>query len=489
MSDSSINPSEGVKPTLGFSEAQPPVEEMLIGVVLVACPEELESAIGPLMKSVTYQISTNPLLADMLTIAGPERLSRSGRWKLIAGAPDSKRVRSALRKVLSQMQIEQSSLVAIGVIVIDQNIAAVAERITHIGEGPELIGLPLQLHGVSLTPARDNVPPEITAVDPSYGPVRIDNLIIQTAKKMLERAESGDGMVLPAPVLAAMTNTSVEPDSTDRVVAVPLPDEQVPVTPRTPGTVANGASHGTPRQSSTKAGPVQDRYVVREGLPLRLTYMVVALGAESRPKEVRKRITGLIVELDHALVPDLDVFASKTILVPAGQGQMRDREPRMLKTGDVTEDLLTQWKAWKPTTDFLDMTQTMEQVASLLTENQASCMRRSQPLMRPLIIFIMPTASMSGARCLSYYRTLKDRADIGWLITNRNASSPNPEIDTDRLVVDKEDVINELMFAVGYPIGTAAQRLPTPEAKRAIDPSEQARQSVGDNQVPTVPSA
>jgi hypothetical protein len=460
MTDSQLTPFTPTEPKVDerFEDADAPEaptdprrDDMLIGVMIVACPEELEQTVTPLIRSAVYEISTDAFWGDALTVFGPVRLSKLTRWRVLAGTSDSRRVKTALQTHMAEVRLEQLTQVAIGIVVVDQDVPTIEKRMKHLHDSPEFTTLPIHLRGISLRPSQNSLPSNVTAIDRSLGVVRLDNLLIQACRAIMEEAQvAGESTLHSALLTKAIGAGQVSSfNSAAQVAAARLVDEDQAAAHAALLEAAHRViADPPPAQAMTPLGR-DDPYVVTEGLPLRLTYLVVANGAESRPKAIRQRLADLIVGLDQGLIPEPGTIASRTWLVAAGQSATND--PIMRTTGTMRKDDL-----WRPVSDFLDMTMTMEEIARLVAENKASYERRNQPLVQPLVLFIMPTATLPGARCRSYYRKIRDLADIGWLITDKDAPSPSVEIDTTRLVIDKDDVINELLYSVKYPISPSA---------------------------------
>lgn len=417
----------------------------LLCVVFVACPEDLKSTVTSVLKAVNYRVATEPSLADSFAFVGPQTLSRAKRFRAVRRVPDSKRVWAGIRDGLGRLRIGASTRVAIGVVVVDHDVLSLKARLDQITRSAELAAFPIHLHGVSLAPAKAGATSNIVALDATTEPSRLDSVLLQRAEAIVQETEIAESGAIPAPLLAQFI-TSVRPVAapTNAIHAVRMADEEM-VTVHEARVETAHAAAPTLRPGAPRRQPVDDKYQTSKK-PLRLTYIVFAWGAESRPKGARQRIITLTQGLHDGLQPADDSLASRTTIVAAGQG--KDRR-RVLGQGQGAVSAIL--STWRPTMDYLDMAETMRQLTSLMTENLDSYKRRSQPLRTPLVLFIMPTAAMSGSMCQSYYRRIKQLADVGWLITDAQAPSPNYEVEESTLVMDKDDAINELLHAVGYP--------------------------------------
>lgn len=435
----------------------------LLAVILAVCPDEYAKAFRPLVDAAIFQISVDPLLGDALHLAGPLALPKPNRWRLFGQSSDSAHVRDGLRDRLNSIVLDRDARVALGVIFIEPDVDAVDRAISECQSAQELVGLPVQFRGISLTPILDAEREDMVGINASLGPVRFDHLLLDMCRSILATAQTSSSMTMTSGILTrAIGAGSVASSPEEEVTAARLADDEVAethsalvATTHAPSRALMPESGTIPEHHPRHLPHANDKYAVAEGLPVRLTYLVLAMSSESRPSRVRSRVVALARALDRELVPLPGTIASRTVLVAAGQGETRS--PVMRVTGNLVES-----DFWKPAADFLDMTRTMEELVRLVTENIASFERRSQPLVRPLVIFVMPTAAMAGARCLSHYRKLKDLGDIGWIITEKDTTSPSSEVDLHGLVVDKEDVVNELLHAMA--IDNAARE---PRPRRA----------------------
>lgn len=432
-----------------LSKTEPPAISApagpLLCVVLVACPEDLESTVAGAVRAVDYRVDTDPSLAGSLAFMGPLPLARARRFRPFRGPSDAKRVWAGIRDGLGQVRIGSSVRVAVGLVVVDYDLASLRLRLNQITGSPELLAFPVHIQGVSLTPARGDIDTNLVVLDPAAGPNRLDSVLLERAEAVVQEAEIAGSGVMPARLLAQLV-TSVRPVTgpTSTIHAVRMADEEMAAAHEARVEATHSAAPMT-RPVASRQRTVDDKYHIPERLPLRLAYIVLAWGVESRPKEVRRRMISLAQSVDDGLTPTRDWMTSRTTLVAAGQG--KDRQ-RMLMQGAPASSVLG---SWRPTMDYLDMAETMRQLVDLITHDMASYNRRSQPLERPLVAFIMPSAAMSGPKCLSYYRKVKQLADVGWLITDEEAPPPSYEVDSSTLVLDKEDAVNELLHVVGYP--------------------------------------
>lgn len=335
-------------------------------------------------------------------------------------------------------------------VVVDHDVESLEVRLRELTAAPDLGRVPIPIHGISLSPTNQETGEDVITTDLAKGSLRLDRLLINRGEAILGGAALSPDTVLPVPLLAnIIPSVKVVSEHNRSITVVPMAEDGESARHSARVAAYHALSDERPQASSVvpRARPVSDKYTVPENLPLRLTYIVVALGEESRPRHIRKRITELVVALDHALIPQQNTFASRTILVPAGQGAIRGGDPLMRVTGEIHKGDIR-----PPSTDYLDVTQTMEELAKLIRENVASYDRRGQSLERPLVLFVMPTAALPGARCQSSYGRITEIAEVAWLVTDPAAGSASIEVDPTLVFADKEDVVSELLDAVGYPL-------------------------------------
>lgn len=417
------------------------MDERIVGVVAVACSEGVRSKISRAFLNADYSLSVDPVLSEALVLVGPQGLRTSLRHRGSAfGSNDAERIRKSFESGLLKSDLDQFTRVVLGVIVVDygQNLETI---MMGLRSAPQLTGIRMQVRGISLTPISGEPIKGVTTLGPDQG---LDALILRICEEVIESSQSSTRMSVPAPELGRVfSSVKIGSRIADEVEPARMIDQEESAAHANQVAIASSASVQEQRPALLQPSP-QDPYMAPGGIPLRLTYLVIANGAESKPKNVHNRIVELVVDLDRGLTPHHNMFASKTRLVAAGQGD--SRRPIMRDTGSIDRASI-----WKPSSDFLDMTKVMRELLQLVTEDIESCQRRGQKLSKPLVLFVLPDATMSGERCLNLYRSLKERVDIGWLITDKDAPGPNAEVDGQRVVTDKFDVVNELLYKVGYP--------------------------------------
>lgn len=417
------------------------MDERIVGVVAVACSEGVRSKISRAFLNADYSLSVDPVLSEALVLVGPQGLRTSLRHRGSAfGSNDAERIRKSFESGLLKSDLDQFTRVVLGVIVVDygQNLETI---MMGLRSAPQLTGIRMQVRGISLTPISGEPIKGVTTLGPDQG---LDALILRICEEVIESSQSSTRMSVPAPELGRVfSSVKIGSRIADEVEPARMIDQEESAAHANQVAIASSASVQEQRPALLQPSP-QDPYMAPGGIPLRLTYLVIANGAESKPKNVHNRIVELVVDLDRGLTPHHNMFASKTRLVAAGQGD--SRRPIMRDTGNIDRASI-----WKPSSDFLDMTKVMRELLQLVTEDIESCQRRGQKLSKPLVLFVLPDATMSGERCLNLYRSLKERVDIGWLITDKDAPGPNAEVDGQRVVTDKFDVVNELLYKVGYP--------------------------------------
>jgi hypothetical protein len=416
-------------------------DERIVGVVVVACSEGVRSKVSRAFLNADYSLSVDPVLSEALVLVGPQGLRTSLRHRGSAfGSNDAERIRKSFESGLLKSDLDQFTRVVLGVIVVDygQNLETI---MMGLRSAPQLTGIRMQVRGISLTPISGEPIKGVTTLGPDQG---LDALILRICEEVIESSQSSTRMSVPAPELGRVfSSVKIGSRIADEVEPARMIDQEESAAHANQVAIASSASVQEQRPALLQPSP-QDPYMAPGGIPLRLTYLVIANGAESKPKNVHNRIVELVVDLDRGLTPHHNMFASKTRLVAAGQGD--SRRPIMRDTGSIDRASI-----WKPSSDFLDMTKVMRELLQLVTEDIESCQRRGQKLRKPLVLFVLPDATMSGERCLNLYRSLKERVDIGWLITDKDAPGPNAEVDGQRVVTDKFDVVNELLYKVGYP--------------------------------------
>ena len=416
-------------------------DERIVGVVVVACSEGVRSKVSRAFLNADYSLSVDPVLSEALVLVGPQGLRTSLRHRGSAfGSNDAERIRKSFESGLLKSDLDQFTRVVLGVIVVDygQNLETI---MMGLRSAPQLTGIRMQVRGISLTPISGEPIKGVTTLGPDQG---LDALILRICEEVIESSQSSTRMSVPAPELGRVfSSVKIGSRIADEVEPARMMDQEESAAHARQVAIASSASVQEQRPALLQPSP-QDPYMAPGGIPLRLTYLVIANGAESKPKNVHNRIVELVVDLDRGLTPHHNMFASKTRLVAAGQGD--SRRPIMRDTGSIDRASI-----WKPSSDFLDMTKVMRELLQLVTEDIESCQRRGQKLRKPLVLFVLPDATMSGERCLNLYRSLKERVDIGWLITDKDAPGPNAEVDGQRVVTDKFDVVNELLYKVGYP--------------------------------------
>lgn len=416
-------------------------DERIVGVVVVACSEGVRSKVSRAFLNADYSLSVDPVLSEALVLVGPQGLRTSLRHRGSAfGSNDAERIRKSFESGLLKSDLDQFTRVVLGVIVVDygQNLETI---MMGLRSAPQLTGIRMQVRGISLTPISGEPIKGVTTLGPDQG---LDALILRICEEVIESSQSSTRMSVPAPELGRVfSSVKIGSRIADEVEPARMIDQEESAAHANQVAIASSASVQEQRPALLQPSP-QDPYMAPGGIPLRLTYLVIANGAESKPKNVHNRIVELVVDLDRGLTPHHNMFASKTRLVAAGQGD--SRRPIMRDTGSIDRASI-----WKPSSDFLDMTRVMRELLQLVTEDIESCQRRGQKLRKPLVLFVLPDATMSGERCLNLYRSLKERVDIGWLITDKDAPGPNAEVDGQRVVTDKFDVVNELLYKVGYP--------------------------------------
>jgi hypothetical protein len=416
-------------------------DERIVGVVVVACSEGVRSKVSRAFLNADYSLSVDPVLSEALVLVGPQGLRTSLRHRGSAfGSNDAERIRKSFESGLLKSDLDQFTRVVLGVIVVDygQNLETI---MMGLRSAPQLTGIRMQVRGIRLTPISGEPIKGVTTLGPDQG---LDALILRICEEVIESSQSSTRMSVPAPELGRVfSSVKIGSRIADEVEPARMIDQEESAAHANQVAIASSASVQEQRPALLQPSP-QDPYMAPGGIPLRLTYLVIANGAESKPKNVHNRIVELVVDLDRGLTPHHNMFASKTRLVAAGQGD--SRRPIMRDTGSIDRASI-----WKPSSDFLDMTKVMRELLQLVTEDIESCQRRGQKLRKPLVLFVLPDATMSGERCLNLYRSLKERVDIGWLITDKDAPGPNAEVDGQRVVTDKFDVVNELLYKVGYP--------------------------------------
>ncbi|MDY0910897.1 hypothetical protein [Microbacterium sp. CFBP9034] len=415
-------------------------------VFLVVTTAELKDSVAGIVESARYRLTTRPSL-EGITVVGPVRPSRTvGQW--LRGSEDAgESVWRALRDSIPKVTSRQGANLLLGVVVVDRQPDAVADRIAALRASPRLQALPLQIHGLSIdgqaadgsgrAAASRGVEEDEHAVGAAVRD-RIDIALLRIMEGALSRAEADPDLLIPEPLLARLfAGRTMQRDLAAGVRGVTLSDtDESSAHARL---IASGTRQDAEEpQLSTPAPPDVTGISHR---PLRRLYIVAAAGVESRPRKVRRRLGELIENLDLSLTPSDSETTGYTWLVAAGNPQFS--QPTVRPSGTLTAADLPRGSA-----THVDMRATMRGVAALVSGHDASFRRRGHALTPALVVFVLPSATLAGPTTLAAYRSIKELATVGWIITGSGSRSPSRDVDGATLVHDTDDAANELAAAL-----------------------------------------
>lgn len=427
------------------------VEGQLRGVQMLVCPPDLVDALRFASRAANYRAASDLVTAEALRFVGPQSLSRS-RWQFPFGARRPKRLWGRFQNSLATMEFERADRIALGVIVVDHSAEAVAQWLDFLGRAPSFAGVPVHFSGVSLGGDDTDLRPDIVTTSPDDGPRRLDSVLLGRGEALLVAASLSPDAVVPGGMLAEMVPGIRLKETVDRPVVLVSATDEAEADEHAALVARYHESPAVRVQAETASagGQFDEKYLVAEGVPVRPTYIVVSPRGHDQEKQARERTLDLAIAVDSALIPTDDSVVSRTWLVPARrEGDQMGSAPVMNITGQVTRSQVP-----ASSRGSVDMTSALESLVKLITANVASFERRGQLVARPLVVFIMATAKLSGALCLSHYRRLESLADIGWILTDPSADPPSLAIDSTRVVEDNEDVVAELLAALNLPLRT-----------------------------------
>ena len=389
------------------------------------------------MIAAKAQIDADPTLFDSLDLVGPVVVGKTGR-RFRLGPTDGKQIDDRLRGALVALRPPENTRFGLGFVVVsDDPIEMLQTRLTSISEAVELAALHPMGRGISFS--RDTEPTvDVAPVELPAGGARLDSSIVSAAVQIRSQYFSDEStlfdsatlrqlvpeLTLRAPDEPPAALSSQDTDSGGAVATIAAPLQQPPDGDRAGAT-------GAPTAPRTPLAPV------------RLTYLVFDSSQDSKPRRVRARLIRLVQDLDKRLVPRDNTLRSETVLVGAGAP---DRVSDLRATGTVQPS-----DFWRASNGTLDLADTMTRLRQSIIRHKESKLRRSEPLAKPLVVFILPDAALYGAATLIPYRQIRDLADIGWLVTRSDGPPPSIEVDQDRLVYNHSDAINELLYKIGYP--------------------------------------
>ncbi|MEU1972868.1 hypothetical protein ABZ477_14525 [Microbacterium sp. NPDC019599] len=430
------------------SEASSATPSSTPALFLVVTTAELKDVV----RSATYlardRVATRPSL-EGVTIVGPARSTRTvGQW--LRGSDDvGEPVWKALRDSIPDVAVAPGGQLLLGVVVLDRQPTAVADRVAALRASPRLKGVPLQVHGLSVdgrsVDADESVGESGRAGRAERNPgatVRdgLDVALLSTIEEAMLGAEEDPALLIPEPMIVELfAGRTVRREPARGVRAVPLRDadeaaSHASLLAARTGQRAEEPLASEPAPPLVNAAPVVSR-------PLRRVYIVAGAGLESRPRKVRRRLGELVESLDRALLSSDSETTGYTWLVAAGTPRFSEpivRPSGTLKAADLPRSSATS----------VDMRATMRGVAALVSSNEASFRRRGQPLTPAVVVFVLPSAILPGPTTLGAYRAIKNLATVGWLVTDSAVRTPNRDIDLATLVYDKDDAASELASAL-----------------------------------------
>jgi hypothetical protein len=104
----------------------------------------------------------------------------------------------------------------------------------------------------------------------------------------------------------------------------------------------------------------------------------------------------------------------------------------------------------------MDAAKTMQEAATLL-ERQIDRITRSQiPLLKPIVVFLLPNAALFGVIALTEYQRITAMAEVGWIVTDLNGPAPHDLVEPNRLVHDYDLAVDELLFQLNNTGNTAS---------------------------------
>lgn len=401
----------------------------LICRTFVVTSKGLSQVVEAAVRGTEYSLAADLALAECVKLIGPTELGkRPGGWRPFRES-DGRRIREAIREVFSEESFPEDARAAIGVIVVDSDLDTLSRRMPALERHPDFANLPLIWRGVTLD-SRDS---------PISSSTRLDAVLLQEIASLVQEIERTNAAVpveLLARLLPEVRATFAE---AGMVAAVGNAGTEGDLRPNKTLIIDGTVDPTPPVEADSVAVASEDPYPTTESQPLRLTYVVAGWGLEARPRSVRRRLIEILDELEGGLNAAEDVV-SRTTVIAASQG--------VEKRATVRENWAkTTLGTWRPSTEHLDITATMRDVAELVVENVASYERRSQALTKPLVIFLLPSPTLTGAMCATFYRKIKDIADVGWIV-NGDKKQPSYEIDSETVVRDKEDAVNELLHTM-----------------------------------------
>lgn len=393
------------------------------------------------MIAARAKVDADPTLFESLDLVGPVVLGKLTKWRFGRGPSDGEQIDEGLRAGLAQADYPSGTRFGLGFVLIgEESTDDLQARLDTIKTSVELAALHPMGRGVSFSndplPTADVAPVEMLA-----GVARLDSSIVSAASLIMNQLVTEEPLLIPSDTMSQFVAglKLVEPDESAGPLAPPQANNSV-VDDRGSATGAHSSEwSSTDAQVAVGALPP----LAPPPPPLRLTYFVIDAGQDSRPRKARARLMELVAKLDKGLMPRDSTIVSETCLIDAvAPGRIREPKP----TGTIRPDDI-----WRPSNGLLDLAESLTQLHDLMIRHRESRARRRIELARPLVLFVLPTAAMYGARTLIQYRRIKDLADVGWLVTREDGPAPSAEIDPDKLVYDHSDVVNELLYKIGYP--------------------------------------
>jgi hypothetical protein len=293
----------------------------------------------------------------------------------------------------------------------------------------------------------------VASVEMLAGTPRLDSSIVSSAELILDKYLADETMLIKGSTLSRLV-----PELRASPLDEPRPPEPAEPTVVAPPTPSPGpipeASHSPGVGALTPpAAPLP---------PLRLTYFVIDTSRDAKPRAKSARLTSLVLELDKELVPPNLSKRSDSILVASNY-------PDLATAPKPTGTILGS-DMWPASGDNLDLSVTMARLRDLIVRNRESKARRKELLTTPLVIFILPTAALFGAATIASYRDIKNLAEVGWLVTDREGPPPSIEIDQERLVFDHPDAVNEILYRLGYPEELVYSEEEAPPTSPSLEP-------------------
>jgi len=395
-----------------YGVSQAPATRALFVVV---CLDSVKRQAKGLTSALQLEISLNPELDTVVHIAGPD-IAPTGLRRL-TGRSIATRVKQTFIEEIPYWSVGASDRLLLGVVVFGIDTAQVTRVIEDLTSAKELVSLALQIRGLSLDGAVTVDSPWMTSV-PSAALVRPDGMLMRIIAEAVGSAEANRLSLLSVGHVTALT--SAEPN-VSRPVSQPGDGNAPP-----PGALR---------------GAQDNRYISSPtGSPIDVLYLAVANGIEVRSRRLRARVSQLAVGIDRAMHEESISDLGQTWVLEMGM----DRDPIVATAGEFRADQLE-----SPASRHIDLVAEVRRVSRMVTEVTASYDRREQAILRPAVVFITPQVAASGSRLIREINQLRLIAEPYWVVVGDEAESGLRRIPPDRMILDKPDVVNEVVHQIG----------------------------------------